>query len=134
MEKDRPVDVYEVQLFCDKCGGLMKLLDPLAGVGTHSFGYRYRCEQCDVWICGLHQAPTLITKQMYFVYIYWSIFLHVYIIKSFLKLSKTVFKKKLFSLAEEQFIIFCFPDQKALVKSTEVPPSYLPEGSQCCMI
>ena len=47
MEKDRPVDVYEVHLFCDKCGGLMKLLDPLSGVGTHSFGYRYRCEQCD---------------------------------------------------------------------------------------
>ena len=47
MEKDRPVDVYKVHLFCDKCGGLMKLLDPLAGVGTHSFGYRYRCEQCD---------------------------------------------------------------------------------------
>lgn len=47
MEKDRLVDVYKVHLFCDKCGGLMKLLDPLAGVGTHSFGYKYRCEQCD---------------------------------------------------------------------------------------
>lgn len=47
MEKDRPADVYEVHLFCDKCGGLMKLLGLLSGVGTHSFGYRYRCEQCD---------------------------------------------------------------------------------------
>ena len=47
MEKSKPLNIYNVYLYCDKCGGLMKAIDSLAGVGTHSFGYRYRCEQCD---------------------------------------------------------------------------------------
>ena len=47
MEKSKPVDVCNVYLYCDKCGGLMKEITSLSGVGTHSFGYSYRCEQCN---------------------------------------------------------------------------------------
>ena len=45
MEKSKPVDVCNVYLYCDKYGGLMKEITSLSGVGTHSFGYKYRCEQ-----------------------------------------------------------------------------------------
>ena len=46
MEKSKPVSLYNVYLYCDKCGGLMKEINSSVGVNAHSFGYDYRCEQC----------------------------------------------------------------------------------------
>ena len=46
MEKDRPVDVYEVHLFCDKCGGLMKPTNPNVALLTYPAQYGYYCEKC----------------------------------------------------------------------------------------
>ena len=46
MEKSKPVSLYNVYLYCDKCGGLMKEVNSSVGAVTHSLGYDYRCEQC----------------------------------------------------------------------------------------
>lgn len=57
MEKSKPVDVCNVYLYCDKCGGLMKEITSLSGVGTHSFGYSYRCEQYGDTITSSSEYP-----------------------------------------------------------------------------
>ena len=57
MEKSKPVDAYNVYLYCDKCGGLMKETTPLSGAGTHSFGYSYRCEQCNDTVTSFLKYP-----------------------------------------------------------------------------
>lgn len=46
MEKDRLVDVYEVHLFCDKCGGLMRPVNPHVTLLTYPAQYKYYCEKC----------------------------------------------------------------------------------------
>lgn len=58
MEKSRPVDAYNVYLYCDKCGGLMKEITSLSGVGTHSFGYSCRYEQCNDTVTFFFEVPT----------------------------------------------------------------------------
>ena len=57
MEKSKPVNVCNVYLYCDKCGGLMKETTSLSGVGTHSFGYSYRCEQCSNTVTSFLKYP-----------------------------------------------------------------------------
>lgn len=57
MEKSKPVDAYNVYLYCDKCGGLMNETTSLSGVGTHSFGYSYRCEQCGDTVTSFLKYP-----------------------------------------------------------------------------
>lgn len=57
MEKSKPVSIYNVYLYCDKCGGLMKEVNSLAGIGTHSFGYEYHCEQCGSTVTSFLKYP-----------------------------------------------------------------------------
>ena len=57
MEKSKPVDVCNVYLYYDKYGGLMKEITSLSGVGTHSFGYSYRCEQCGDTVTSFLKYP-----------------------------------------------------------------------------
>ena len=57
MEKSKPLNIYNVYLYCDKCGGLMKAIDSLAGTGTHSLGYNYCCEQCGTIVTSFIRYP-----------------------------------------------------------------------------
>lgn len=57
MEKSRPVSLYNVYLYCDKCGGLMKEINFSVGAATHSLGYDYRCEQCGDTVVSYMKYP-----------------------------------------------------------------------------
>ena len=46
MEVSKPVRIYEVNLYCDKCGGLMKADDSHVLL-TYPAQYTYHCDNCD---------------------------------------------------------------------------------------
>ena len=46
MEKRKPVDTYQVNLYCDMCGGLMELPEPSVVLCTYPPQYEYHCVKC----------------------------------------------------------------------------------------
>lgn len=61
MEVSKPVRVYEVNLFCDKCGGLMKS-DNLV-LATYPPQYTYYCEKCGEKTTSHKSYPCIVYKE-----------------------------------------------------------------------
>lgn len=59
MEKRKPVDTYQVNLYCDMCGGLMKPSEPNVALCTYPAQYTYHCTKCDNTVTSYIQYPYL---------------------------------------------------------------------------
>ena len=59
MEKRKPVDTYQVNLYCDVCGGLMELPEPSVVLCTYPPQYEYHCVKCGNTVTSYIQYPYL---------------------------------------------------------------------------
>lgn len=59
MEKRKLVDTYQVNLYCDVCGGLMELPEPSVVLSTYPPQYEYHCTKCDNTVTSYIQYPYL---------------------------------------------------------------------------
>ena len=63
MEKRKPVDTYEVNLYCDVCGGLMELQEHAMVLYTYPPQYEYHCTQCGSTVITNRQYPYMEYKE-----------------------------------------------------------------------
>lgn len=59
MEKRKPVNTYQVNLYCDVCGGLMELPEPSVVLSTYPPQYEYHCVKCGNIAISSRQYPYL---------------------------------------------------------------------------
>ena len=63
MEKRKPVDTYEVNLYCDVCGGRMELPEHAMVIYTYPPQYEYYCTKCGNTVTVNRQYPYMEYKE-----------------------------------------------------------------------